>query len=257
MTRLLFAASAALLVTGLFPGLASAGQSDVIRGETTEVTREFNFTFWQDFDHYYVLKDGLEQGLILNPVITAPQGVEVTTLDVKIRTEEHTTSPHPAVRGPQTVYTYKRYVVTGKWSVKVAKDCPLGERTVTVHFPGISRAIASLGVGKSQIRTIPTGCNLDLKVFADRAALEAERAAKEKSRWPEYVLLVVIWSFVGLCGLVMLGLVVTLLFGKRPALSAGTTAAPERREEPRGTLLSPAHVEAILAAIRNRIRSGD
>ena len=73
-----------LLAGVLFPAAASASPTRIARNESTEMSSQLTVTFWVDFDHYKVLPDGTEKGLLIDPVIKAPAGVEVTQLETTI-----------------------------------------------------------------------------------------------------------------------------------------------------------------------------
>lgn len=192
-----FAVAACLLACLLLPGTAWADATRVARGDSKEMSHEFAFTFWVDYDHFAVLPPGEEKGLLDNPIIRAPDGVEVTTLDLTIRQEEYETKPHAALKGPQEVQKYKQYVIEGNWNVRVGEKCPTGKQTIRVEFPGIASSTQNLGAGKDPLRgKVPIGFDLELEVFPDQAALEKAVAAEDRQRWPELLALVLIWSLV-------------------------------------------------------------
>jgi hypothetical protein len=191
-----------LFLDALFLNTASAELVRIARGGSQMVQQELGVTFWVDFERYGTLPPGEEKTLIADPVIRAPEGVEVATLDLSVREETYQTKPHPALKGPQEVQSYPRYVIAGRWDVRVGENCAEGKQTISIRFPKIDSAAEELGAGKDPIRgRVPAAVSIDLEVFPDQAALDKQLAALEEQRAaerrPEYLVLVLVWSFVG------------------------------------------------------------
>jgi hypothetical protein len=222
-------------VAGLcLPAAATAGER-VLRNSTHEMSDTLTFTYWVDYERYAVLTPEQEKALIADPVVRAPAGVQVTVLSLTVRKEWYETPPSRFIKGEQTVQKYERYVITGRWKVAVGKTCPTGAQSVSITFPNVAATAVAVGAEKHVVRGgVLSSVSLPLEVFADQAALDrqlvADRAAEEQrkaddfaKRWPEYLILVLLWCFVG--GVVLFVLVTLVRFAfiggrKRPRPSS-------------------------------------